>query len=255
MDTLLERLSDNARTMGAVNAVQDASGGTWRWLTWAELEADVNRLCGSLALTRGDRLEWGAPAGALRLAVDLALQHLGVVGVAGGEPLPASQIEAWLAGREEPGRLVRLRAELRPRDPAVERDGQVVDHAGVDAVAKRVAALLGVGSPASVLVAATPAIEQAIGWGCVWSGSTLLCGGPELLPTLHPTVWVTSSDLVRMNAPPPSRAGPLGAVVRGYGRTSERLGRRLQKVLVLGGVPAEAETYRGRGIEVAPWTG
>lgn len=254
MSALLERLSENARVQGALNAVQDHATGSWRWRTWAELESDVNRLAGALPVTRGDRMAWDAPAGSHRLALDLALLHLGVVGVGGGEAVGPALFEQWLATREDPGRLVRLRGELRARDAAAERRGRVLDHAAVEAAARRAAELLDVRPPDTVLCEADPEVEQLVGWGVVWAGAALLVGAGALLPELHPSVWVTTPAALIRHAPPASRAAGLGGLLRPYGRTTEHLGRRLRKVLVVGSVPAEAERYRGRGVDVAPWT-
>ncbi len=255
MSALLDRLSDNARMQGAINAVSDRSTGEWRWRTWAELESDVNRLCEALPVRRGQRLEWDAPAGSRRLAIDLALLHLGVVGVAGGEGIGVDQYEQWLATREDPGRLVRLRAELRARDAAAERSGRVLDYTAVEALTTRVAEQLAVAGADSVLVAADPSVEQLVGWGVVWSGAALIIGGAEQLAALHPAVWVATPAAVIAAAPPASRAGGLGGLLRPYGRTAEHLGRRLRRVLVVGAVPAEGDRYRQRGVEVVPWMG
>lgn len=256
MSELLERLSDHARERGSMSAVQERTPTGWRWRTWAELEADVNRLCGGLPVTRGDELEWEATPGGRRIAVDLALQHLGVVGVAGGERLEDSQVDAWLREREELGRLVRLRSELRPRDPAVVRDGRRLDHAGVADAARRAAESLAVEAPGVVLLTPEglgPGVLSTVAWGAVWAGVALVVAGPEVLSDLEPTVWIAASARVAAGAPPPSRAGALGGVLRGLGRADPNLGRRLRRVRVVGPVPPEAARFRDRGVEVLPW--
>ncbi len=255
MSALLDRLSENARTQGAINAVQDRSDGAWRWRTWAELESDVNRLCDALPAGRGDHLAWDAPAGSRRLAIDLALLHLGVVGAAGGEGIGVAQYDQWLRSREDPGRLVRLRAELRARDAAAQRRGQVLDYTAVDAVAQRVAGQLALVGSESVLVQGDAEVEQLVGWGVVWSGGAMVVGGAELLGDLHPAVWVASSAAVSAAAPPASRAGSLGGLLRSYGRTDTHVGRRLRRVYVIGTVPPEGDRFRQRGVEVSPWMG
>lgn len=259
MALLLDALPDLARTDGAVTAVRDRSAGAWRFLSWSELYSEVNRVAGALsALPRGERHAWTAPPGTRRLAVDLALQHLGVVGELGGPDAVAyagPDYDALLKGRDELGRLVRLVAELRPRDPAVVRGGRVWSHHEVGELGRRLAASWKLTSPEPVLVSAGPAVEQAAGWGAVAAGVPLVVGEPDLLPLVAPVVWVCTAEHLRGLGLERSRAGGLGAVLRPLGRSAEHIGDRLQRVFVDGPVPAEADALRERGVEVSPWAG
>lgn len=254
MRTLVEVLPDHARDLGAVTAVRDRSGPTWRFLSWSELYGEVNRVAGALVgLPRGERFEWAAPPGTRRLAVDLALLHLGVVGAQLPEGGSVEDYEALLSTREETGRLVRLLSELRPRDPAAVRGGRTLDHAAVIATATRVADLVKLSSPELLLVSAGAEAEQAAGWGAVLRGYGLVVGGAELLPSAHPTAWLCTSAQLAGLGLARSRAGGFGGVLRGLGRAGEKVGERLARVYVDGPVPPEADTLRERGIEVAPW--
>lgn len=255
MQSLVEALPEHVREQGAVSVARDRSDGTWRHLTWAELDSEVNRLCGALDLAPGERLEWDALPGTRRLAVDLALLHLGVVGVAGGAAIDAAAYDRFLATREDPGRLLRLRGEIRLRDVAAVRGTRTLDHAAIVALAERVAGALSAASPDPVLVTGDALVEQAVGWGALVGGYAVVPGGADLLSLVQPSAWVCSPASLVAAAPPPSRAGGLGRYVRSFGRTGEHLGDRLRRVLVTGPVPPEAARYRDRGVEVVAWVG
>lgn len=256
MNSLVERLPDLVREWGSVTAARDDTDGRWRFLSWSELDAEVNRLTGAVAVQRGEAWAWDAPAGTRRLALTLALLHLGAEGALQGpdaEWIDPETWERWTATREDPGRLVRLRAELRPRDPALALAGRRLDHAGVVALAERVARALALGPPEVVLVSAGATAEQAVGLGALVGGYLVAVTRPDRLGVVRPSAWVCTPEQLRAQAPPPSRAGRLGALLRHQGRADQALGDRLRRVYVDGPVPAEAERYRERGIEVAPW--
>lgn len=256
MNSLVARLPDLVREWGSVTAARDDAAGAWRFFSWNELDAATNRLCGAIPLQRGERWDWDAPRGARRLAVTLALLHLGAVGALGGPEAEAVDDELWdrwMGQREDPGRLVRLRAELRPRDPALVRGGKVLDHGAVVELATRAAARVGAGAPEPVLVTAGADVEQVVGLGALVGGYLLVSGGADCLPVAQPSVWVCTAEELARHAPPPSRAGALGGVLRTLGRADPVLGGRLARVLVDGTVPPEAERLRERGVEVLPW--
>lgn len=255
MNSLVERLADQAREQGSVTAVRDRTVSEWRFLSWAELYGEVNRLAGALEerAPRGQPFAWGAPAGTRRLAADLALLHLGAVGALGSGGWSPEEYAGLLGTREQAGRLVRLLTELRPRDPAAVRGGRTLDQGAVVALAERVAKTMGLASPDPVLVSAGPSAEQAVGWGAVAAGYAVVTGGPELLPLVQPLVWVASAETVRGLGLTRSRAGSFGRFTRSLGQVDEVLGPRLTKVLVDGPMPAEADALRDRGIEVSPW--
>lgn len=257
MRSLVEALPDLARDQGAVCAVRDRSGATWRFLAWSELYAEINRVAEALSgLPRGEVHAWAAPAGSRRLVIDLALLHLGVVGALdapGAHVYTEAAYDELVQTRGALGRLVRLATELRPRDPAVERAGRRLDHGAVIELAKRVAGAFGVAAPESVLVSASGAAEQAVGWGALVGGYGVVAGAGDLLASVQPAVWVCTPAQLDAVGLSRSRAGALGSVLRGVGRAGELVGGNLRKVYVEGAIPASADALRDRGIEVTPW--
>lgn len=221
-DLLLDRLVQLPREQLAVSAVRDTTAGHWRHWTRGELQQAVRRAAGSPGLpTRGEAWAWRAPRGGERLVRDLALQFAGVVGTYAGEgaDLPP--------GTDDPGRLVRLRQDVRPRDAAVVR-GRPMDHAEVAALAARVADRLGGGV---VLCTAGTDAEQVLGWAAVWGGASLVVAHPEVRGVVDPAVWVARPEDLR---------GPRSP--RG----------RLTHIYVDGPVPTDAAA-RFPGVTVGPW--
>ncbi len=233
-DLLLDRLLDVPRDRSAVSAVRDTRTGAWAHLTWDELRAAVRKAAGE-AGERGARRTW-VGRGASQLIGDLALQFAGVVGTLGeGEPLTA--------GRDDPGRLVRMRQETRPRDAAVVVGGRTLDHGEVAALAERAAKRLcptpGL-LPEVILSTVDAETDQVLGWAAVWGGLTLVTTEPGRRESVDPSVWVCTPGQLSV------------ANLKGCG-TVQRLrgdGPRLRRVFVVGTVP----DVRIEGIEVSPWT-
>lgn len=257
MNSLVEQLLDHAREQSAVTAVRDRADGAWRFLAWQELLFEVNRVAGALEARhpRGARFEGAASPGTRRLVLDLALLHLGVLHVPGGPSIPREEWDTWLSTREDGGRLVRLQAELRARDPAVVRgstvwsQGQVLEHA------RRLATSLGLRSPEVALVSADAPAEQALGWAAVAGGFGLAVGGAAELGPTNAVAWVCTPEALRALVVP--RRGVLDAA---RARLDPRAAAadplaRLRLVRVVGAVPPEAEALRSRGVEVGVWTG
>ncbi len=190
-------------------------------------------------------------------AVDLALLHLGAVAEAVDEAADVDvDAAAWTdmtALRDEPARLVRLRADLRPTDRAAVRGARPLDHAAVLRHARRAAhALQGA---REVAVSASPALRQSVGWGAVLGGYGLLVGeGPDLLSVGGPDAWVCTPEALVGLALPRSRLGPLGSAARSLSAAAAgALGPGLRRVLVQGTVPPEAAALRQRGVSVTSW--
>jgi hypothetical protein len=167
------------------------------------------------------------------------MQFAGVVGeLAGDDPAEAG-------GPDDPGRLVRLRQEVRPRDPAVVVDGRVIDHGEVAARAERASRRLAPKPerlPEVILSTVDARTEQVLGWGAVWGGLSLVCADAECLEQVDPTVWVcTPSQWAAGKLPAPTAFQRL----RGTGS-------RLRRVFVVGSVPASPPAPPG--VEVGPWT-
>lgn len=254
MAGLPDALHARARTSSARSALRAHTGVEWRHLAWGELEGLVGRVAAGLATSapRGATVGWRAPEGLPTRVVDLALLHLGAVGAWGGHDLDVDDA-AWerlAATRADPARLALLRAELREGDPAAVRDGKLYDHAGVVALAERLAATLGAGPGEEVLVTAGGLEEQAAAWASVAGGFGLVLGDAELLPVVEPVGWVCTPVELEAAAPPPSRVGRFAAPLRRWGRAGAVLGNRLRCVLVAGEPPPEARALRERGIEV-----
>lgn len=262
MQSLVESLPDLAREQGAVTAVRDRSGPSWRFLSWSELYGEVNRIVGAWAerVERGQRLVWTAPPGTRRICMDLALLHLGVVGAQDAPAGPAAEVidvstyDRLVETREQAGRLVRLVTELRARDLAVEFRGGRLSQQGVLELARRVATAVHLGPPDPVLVSATGPAEQSCAWGALVGGYGVVVGGPELLAALSPKVWVCTTDQLRGLGKGAAETGRLrGGLRRVLGRNDPVLGDHLARVFVDGAVPAEAQSLRDRGVEVHPW--
>lgn len=215
--------------------MRDTSGEGWAHLSWAELLVAVRREAGAVG-ERGSRRIWSRPRGTRQLVADLAMQFAGVVGQVGAVG-PAPHNPA--TGPDDAGRLVRMRQDTRPRDPAVVLGGRTLDHTEVAEVAERLARRLSPKVPLLpevVFSTVDAATEQTLGWAAVWAGATLVCSAPGRLEQVDPTVWVC-------------RPEQLAAAGLGAGS------RRLRHVFVLGGVPDEAEPLLGRGVEVSAWIG
>lgn len=167
------------------------------------------------------------------------MQFAGVVGeLMGGDA-------AEVGGPDDPGRLVRLRQEVRPRDPAVVVDGRVIDHGEVAARAERASKRLAPKPerlPEVILSTVDARTEQVLGWAAVWGGLTLVCADAESLEQVDPTVWVcTPFQWAAGKLPAPTAFQRL----RGTGS-------RLRRVFVVGSVPASPPAPPG--VEVGPWT-
>lgn len=235
---LLDRLLDVPRYQGAVSAVRTRTPEGWTHLSWHELQVAVRRAAGGVG-ARGDGVEWSAARGADQLVLDLAHQFAGVVGaLTGGVPQRP-------AGADDPGRLVRMRQEVRPRDPAARVGGRVLDHGEVAARAasasKRLCPKPGA-LPDVILSTVDPATEQLLGWACAWGAHTLVCADAESVEVVDPTTWVCTPEQWRVSAL--SRSSNLDRL-RG-------LGPRLRRVFVLGAVPSSP--VAPPSVEVQPWT-
>lgn len=232
MDTLPHRLGDLARRTAAAPAVRAFEGGAWRHLSFGELEEAVGRRVAGLPEgIRGRPVGLGATSGVDRVVEAFALLHVGGFVSPGAPPAGGS------AGRETPGLLVRLRAELREGDRAV---GDL-DHRSLRAAAELV--------PADALHTHTAVLA---GWAAVASGRGVTLGPASLLPVVGPVAWVAPAAELEALALPPSRAGALGRLLRPYGRADAVLGARLRRVAVLGPVPPAGAALRARGVLVDP---
>jgi hypothetical protein len=255
MGTLLDELPTLARsraTRAACRARVD--GGGWTHATWAELDASTGRAAGSLTVARGAVVRWAAPPGPSRCALDLALLHLGVVGEA-ADDAGASVLDVPGAGRDDPGRLVRLRAELRATDPAALREGRRLDHAAVLRHARRAAHALE--GAEDVLVTGPASLHQSVRWGALVGGFARIDGdarfATDLLAVAEPDAWVCAPADLDALALPRSRLGPVGALARGWSAPGARLGARLRRVFVRGEIPSSAAALRERGVRVDRW--
>ena len=238
-DLLLDRLLQLPREQTAVSAVRDTSGGVWAHWTWGELIVAVRRMAGVAAIAshRGERVQWSAPRGGLQLVRDLAMQFAGVVGErTDSGPDPGLDMPS---GADDLGRLVRMRQDVRPRDPAAWR-GRALEYAEVATLAERVAKRLGAGPVLSTSDADT---EQLLGWASVWGGASLVCTDVSRRALVDPAVWVCLPEhLEGLTLEPPNALQRLGVRSR----------PRLERIFVVGGVPAAAAS-RFPGVEVAPW--
>lgn len=243
-----EQMALTVREYAAAPAIREQQNGSWVHLNWAEVEDLVARVAGPLM---AGAATWDAETGVGRFLVGLAALH---VGRRPGEAVTvsAAELARWCSRRAEPGLLVRLRKELRPRDPAIEF-GRSWTQADVGAAGERLAQVIGARSPDGVLVSAGTAAELQVGWAAVYGGFCLIPGPVSLLPTVAPTVWVALPEQVAQLGLPASRLGPLGSFARRYSRTDAALGPRLRRVVVMGSLPAEAEALRSRGLQVEAW--
>jgi len=235
---LLDRLLDVPLYQGAVSAIRTRTTGGWSHLSWHELQAAVRRAAGSVG-ARGDLVGWSASRGGDQLVVDLANQFAGVVGaLTPGAP-------ARPVGPDDPGRLVRMRQEVRPRDPAVRIGDRVLDHGEVAARAasasKRLCPKPGA-LPDVILSSVDAQAEQLLGWACAWGGHTLVCADAASVDVVDPTTWVCTPDQWRASTL--ARASNMDRL-RG-------VGPRLRRVFVLGAVPASP--VAPPHVEVGPWT-
>ncbi len=225
----MDRLLDLPRDRSAVSAVRDTATGEWAHLTWSELLAGVRRAAGG-AGERGDGRSWSAHRGGGQLVTDLALQFAGVVGELRGDGAGVG------AAGDDPGRLVRMRQDVRPRDPAVRTGAGVLDHAAVAETASRLCHRLAPAPgllPTVVMSTADAATEQALGWACVWGGLTLVCSDSTRVNLTNPDVWVCVPDQLAAAVP----------VTRS----------RLRAVFVVGQLPAPARSWRDVGVDVREW--
>lgn len=184
------------------------------------------------------------------------MQFAGVVGELTGDGA------ATAGGSDDPGRLVRLRQEVRPRDPAVVVDGRVIDHGEVAARAERARKRLAPKPerlPEVILSTVDARTEQVLGWGAVWGGLSLVCADAEWLDRVDPTVWVCTPEQWRASRHVQKEAGEprgsKGAATLHTPTALDRLrgtGSRLRRVFVVGSVPASPPAPRG--VEVGPWT-
>lgn len=235
---LLDRLLDVPRYQGAVSAIRTRTPGGWSHLSWHELQGAVRRAAGTVG-ARGDVVDWSAARGADQLVWDLANQFAGVVGAL------TPGVPQRPAGSDDPGRLVRMRQEVRPRDPAARLGGRVLDHGEVAARAasasKRLCPKPGA-LPDLILSTVDAYTEQLLGWACAWGGHTLVCADPASVALVDPSTWVCTPDQWRAS----TLSGASNADrLRG-------LGPRLRRVFVLGAVPGSP--VAPPGVEVGPWT-
>lgn len=235
---LLDRLLDVPRYQGAVSAVRTHTAAGWAHLSWHELHVAVRRAAGGVG-ARGDSVDWSADRGGDQLVLDLAHQFAGVVGAMGPNGSPRA------GGSDDPGRLVRMRQEVRPRDPAARVGERVIDHGEVAARAasasKRLCPKPG-SLPDVVLSTVDAATERLLGWACTWGGHTLVCADPSTLDVVDPTTWVCTPEQWRA-----STLVGASSVARLRG-----LAPRLRRVFVLGAVPASP--LAPPHVEVGPWT-
>jgi len=255
-ETLPDFMAEIVRAHPAARAWRERVGGTWRSQTWGEISSEISRVTTALGhLERGRRIAWSAPFEGRHWVVDLAMIHLGVPGEMGGNQLiwTGDSYARLIATREEPGRLLRLRKEIRPRDPAAVVDGTVLDHAAVAGMAGEAVAKLAAGPREEILVSIGASVERRIVWAAARTGFGIAVGDASALPEVAPVVWVCTPAQLASVAPPPSRAGRLGGWVRALGRTDGALGRNLRRVVVDGTPPREAGSLIARGITVESW--
>ncbi len=188
MAPLLERFADTARA-GAWRRALAAGAAS---LSWSELDVAVARAAVGLIRARtaspaGAPLLWWSDDPIARVVWTLALLHVGVVASPrrGAGPLVVEP------GADDPSRLARLRAELRPRDAAIVLDGRVRDHAELGRLGLRVAHAVG-GARELILeddpVALTIAVAGACvaGWGIVIGAPPPDAGRADVLLRLGP---------------------------------------------------------------------
>jgi hypothetical protein len=93
-----------------------SGGATWRWTTGADTRAPASAVWGALQRLGGDT-GWYTPPGVFT-ALGWADQLLGGVGAYRGRPhgrdlVVGDVLDAWRVEALEPGRMLRLRADLR----------------------------------------------------------------------------------------------------------------------------------------------
>ena len=221
METLLDRLGEHARQHPARPFLREATNAGWRHLNWGELDAAVARAAAGMPDDlRGQRVLPVGETFADQAVEALALLHRGAI--LGGEP------RAFAPGREVAGLLVRLRTELRGREGAV----GATSHQGLVTIGAGLATRL----TGEVRLSTAPWLGL---WAALAGDASLVIGG-----TRCPT-WVCTAAQFIAAAPPPSRAGPLAAIVGRMGRAPD-----FPRVWVVGEVPLEARTLTARGVRV-----
>ncbi len=235
---LLDKLLDVPRHQSAVSAVRERTADGWRHHTWQELQVAVRRAAGAVP-ARGSSLRWTAARGADQLIADLAMQFGGVIGELSSDGEPVG------TGNDDAGRLVRLRQEMRARDPAVWFDGRVIDQGEVAVRAERACRRLAPRPglvPEVVLCTVDARTDQLLGWASVWGGLTLVCGAADDRENTDPSVWVCTA----------SQWADAKLTARSPMERLRHTGSRLRRVFVVGAVSGAPPPPPG--VEIGTWT-
>lgn len=237
--------AETVRQQGHRMALRYQTPSGWHSLSWAEVETEVAQA--AWLFQQAPPRHWQAADPLALLVGTLALLHLGKAAEEGLGRGSGSCLERahWQAVRPPRHSLLKWRTELRDRDEGLIQDGRMLSQAQVleQALAWKVMA-----GPEEILVSAH---AQRAGLAAACQGMSLVFGPPSLLPSLSPHAWLAQAAHLDALSLGPSRAGPLGGLLRKLGRAPTVVGNALAQVWLAEPLPPSAQALQQRGIRVS----